>query len=573
MLRRPLWAALALGATAAASCGETRSDQPPNAGTGGMANAAGAGGRAGSTGAGSAGAAGTTGSSGSGPTPEPAEPPADDWRRNVIYLALADRFFDQDPANNAAGAPDCFDPAAPLLYHGGDLRGFTAKIDHLRALGVGALWSTPLYKQIAKHFDQCGYHGYWADFADPYDGAIEPKLGTDTDFTALLDGLHGAGIAFLLDVVVNHAGYDAALRDLHPTWFNPDRPACESLGTPDIFCPLSGLPDFDQRRPEVAAYLNAATSSWLTRFPVDGIRLDTAKHIDRAYLSGGWLPAARAARPGLFLLAEVFDESGPEAYRPFLDAGFDATFNFALRAALRRSFALGESTDALASAVAATNDALGAERAQRLVSFLDNHDVPRFLSEVPAGTPDDERLRRFRLALAALFTVPGIPQLYAGDELAAEGAYPDNRRSMPPWSWTPEGRSGQHPGHVGDAQAAFAYVQKLVALRTSNPALYAGPYAELWRPNGATDLYAFFRGWARRSIVVVVHNGDAPSGALTLPFRTNPAVAPADLAALPDGTELVDLLGEGAPASLRVANGTIAVSMPPKTVGIYQASR
>ncbi|HEU4408241.1 MAG TPA: alpha-amylase family glycosyl hydrolase, partial [Polyangiaceae bacterium] len=541
-------------------------------------------------GAGGSGGPAAAGAGGSGPVIEPPEPAADDWRRKTIYLALADRFFDGDPSNNAAGPPDCFDPAAPLLFHGGDLAGFSAKIDHLRALGVGALWSTPLYKQIGRRFDQCGYHGYWADFTDPYAGApgpkIEPRLGTEAEFDALLEGLHGAGIAFLLDVVVNHAGYDAtitrqepdAFPELtnHPDWFNPGRPACEALGPADIFCPLSGLPDFDQRRPEVASYLNGVSTWWLSRFAVDGIRLDTAKHIERGYLSGAWVPAARAARPGLFLLAEVFDESSPEAYRPFLDAGFDATFDFALRAALRRSFALGESTDLVASAVAATQGALGGERAARLVSFLDNHDVPRFLSEVPAGVDPGDRLRRFRLALAALFTLPGTPQVYYGTELAAEGTNEgsthENRRSMPPWAFTPEGRAGAHPGYVGDSQQAFAYLQKLVALRGSNPALFAGPYAELWRPNGAADLYAFFRGWARRSVVVVVNNAPAATGPLTLPFRSNPGLAPNDRDALPDGTELVDLLGDGAPPTLRIESGAISVTMPPKTVGIYRAA-
>ncbi|HEU4535448.1 MAG TPA: alpha-amylase family glycosyl hydrolase, partial [Polyangiaceae bacterium] len=555
--------ALTAGLTLAGSCGQALPDEgrPAPAGR----DAGGAGGANG-------GAGGANGSGGA--AAEPPEPPADDWRRKTIYFALADRFFDGDPSNNALGLAGCFDPAAPLRHHGGDLAGFAAKLDYLRALGAGALWSTPLYRQAGPQGDQCGYHGYWADFRDPDDGAIEPKLGTEADFKALLDALHGAGIAFLLDVVINHTGRGAHLPKVQrPEWFNPDFPACQALGNDDIFCPLSGLPDFDQRRPDVAAYLNGVTASWLTRFEVDGVRLDTAKHVDRAYLLDAWEPAARAARPGrpLFLLAEVFDGSGPEAYRPFLEGGFDSAFNFALRDALLRSFARGESTDAVAASADATQRAFGAERAQRLVTFLDNHDVKRFLSETPPGLPAAERARRLHLALAALFTLPGIPQIYAGTELGAEGESPENRRTMPPWAWTPEGRAGEHPGYVGDAQQTFARVQKLAALRAANPALFAGAYAELWRPNGAADLFAFFRGWGRRSVVVVVNNGAAPAGPIALPFRANPGVAPADLAALPDGTELVDLLGDGAPAALRVEGGTITVALPPKTVGIYRA--
>ncbi len=570
----PIIGPLALAATLAASCGESLPDDETQARGGGQG--AGGAGRGGGGAPGQAGApGGAAGGDPGGQAGARPEPPADDWRRKTIYLALADRFFDGDPANNDRGQPGCFDAAAPLRHHGGDLAGFAAKVDYLQSLGVGALWSTPLYRQSGPQGNQCGYHGYWADYVDPYDGALEPKLGTEADFEALLEGLHGAGIAFMLDMVVNHAGRNAQIKAQHPDWFNPDDGTCQAFGNNDVYCPLFGLPDFDQRRPEVAAFLNGASSSWLTRFAIDGIRLDTAKHVEPAYLSGGWVPAVRAARPGLFLLAEVFDGSSPEAYRRFLDAGFDATFNFALQGALRRSFALGESADALADAVSATQRALGAERAGRLVSFLDNHDVPRFLSETPPGLAPAERLRRLHLALAALFTLPGIPQVYYGTELAAEGtnegATHENRRSMPPWAFAPESRAGEHPGHVGDAQRTFAYVQKLAALRSANPALFAGPYAELWRPNGATDLFAYFRGWGRRSVVVVAHNGAAPSGPMSLPFRSNPGLDAADRDALPDGTELVDLLGEGAPASLRIANGAIDVSMPPKTIGLYQA--
>ncbi|MCU0682044.1 MAG: alpha-amylase family glycosyl hydrolase [Polyangiaceae bacterium] len=582
---------LTLGLLLAVSCGEALHEESPataGRGAGGAPGGAagapaqkGSGGALGGSSGNGSGAAGAGGVAGA--PPEPVEPAADDWRRKTIYLALADRFFDGDSTNNKrpglgpADVDECFDPAAPLLHHGGDLAGFSAKIGYLSSLGIGALWSTPLYQQQgARRGNQCAYHGYWADFRDPDDGALEPRLGTAAEFTALLGGLHGAGISFMIDLIVNHAGYEATITGQHPDWFNSPPAGCNEPATYDpIHCPLSGLPDFDQRKPEVAAYLSNVTASWLTRFPIDGIRLDTAKHIEPAYLSGGWVPTVRAARPGLFLLAEVFDGSGPEVYRPFLDAGFDATFHFALRDALRRSFALGESTDALASAVDATQRSLGAERAQRLVSFLDNHDVPRFLSEMPAGLPAGERVRRLHLALAALFTLPGIPQLYAGTELGAEGtnegASHDNRRSMPPWAWTPEGRAGEHPGYVGDAQRTFAHVQKLTALRSANPALFAGSYTELWRPNQAADLYAFVRGWSRRSVFVIINNGATAIGPTALPFHPNPGVAPTDRSALPDGTELVDLLGEGAPASLRIENGAITASMPPKTVGIYRA--
>jgi glycosidase len=480
----------------------------------------------------------------------------------VMYLVVTDRFTNGDPSNDDAGPPGCLDRADPRKLHGGDLAGLRKRIGYLEELGVTTLWTLPVYAQSP---DRCGYHGYWADFVDPDDGRIAPTLGEKGDLSSLLDDLHARKMGLVLDMVVNHAGPGARVVAQHPDWFH-DPVRCEALGAREVFCPIGGkpLPDFAQEKPEVAAYLTGMSVGWATRFAIDGIRMDTVKHVPLAYWKE-WRRAIAAARPGLFTVGEVFDTGAAARLAPYLDAGFDSLFNYPLYAALVATFAEGGSVDAIADAERDQIATFGAERAGRMTSFIDNHDVPRFTSRVAAGTSVDEIARRQNLALGAIFTLPGLPQLYYGDEIALYGGKdPDNRRDMPDWAWTAEGRRALHPGEAPpNAQGTFAHVQTLVRLRDAHPALREGGYTELSRKGpGDANVLAFYRAAGQDRLVVVINAGAAPAR-VVVPLRD---------AAL-EGTTLRDLVGRGAPPTAIVAKGTAAVALPPLTMGVYAPSR
>ncbi|MCA9540020.1 MAG: hypothetical protein KC620_14080, partial [Myxococcales bacterium] len=368
------------------------------------------------------------------PDAAPDAAPADergDWQARAVYLLMVDRF--------ANGAPDpgpedtCFDPANPRKFHGGDLVGLRERLDYFEALGVDAIWVTPLTEQVPQHGEECGYHGYWAALRAPDDGAIEPRLGTADDLDDLLDAMHARGQRLILDMVVNHAGYDAPIVETHPEWFHP-RAGCEQLGDPDETCPLANLPDFDQDRDDVARYLIDASLGWVTRHAIDGIRVDTVKHVPLSFFADDWLPALRAARPEIHVVGEVFDAGPYPTQVPYLDAGFDALFDFRLRQALVDGLARVGDLDPAAVRVQEAFNSLGPTRARLRNLFLENHDVPRFASEI---TTDDagEAVDRYHLALAVLMTTPGTPQLYAGTELGMIGRWPENRRDHPAWAF------------------------------------------------------------------------------------------------------------------------------------------
>ena len=498
------------------------------------------------------------------------------WRQQIIYLVMTDRFENGDSANDTLGGADCFDPNSPTKFHGGDWAGLSQRVDYLKELGVTAIWVTPAYQQVGQigpaNNASCGYHGYWPDFNRPNTLAAEPKWGGETGLKALIQTLQDNGFKFILDQVVNHAGYNARITTQENSWFNPSRPLCETLGNPTIFCDLAGLPDFDFRNGAAAQYITQQSQAWLDQFALDGIRLDTAKHVPLSYLQNTWIPLMKQTQPDLFLVGEIFDQNSAERLKPFTEAGFDSVFNFPLQKAMVETFAKGRSVDWVASQMQETLAAFGS-RTLMLTNLLDNHDLTRFINEPRSGVSENQVRRRYHLALGSLFTLPGIPQLYYGDEIGMYGGPdPDNRRDMPDWAWTGAGRTSGGDGFLPNPQETFGYVQKLIQIRKSNPALYSGYYAEMWRQNGQPnlDVYAFFRGLGDNRIIVVINNSTLPSSLLTIPVQNNLEIESLDRLALSDGKVLEDLLEIGAPSKITLKDSAVRVNMPAKTMGIYR---
>lgn len=497
------------------------------------------------------------------PDPDPTAAAQAGWREQVLYLVMADRFRDGDPSNN--NATGCFDAADPRRFHGGDLEGLRQHLDYVRDLGATAVWITPPNRQAGVP-GSCGYHGYWIDYTDPDDGALQPEIGTPDALVRLATDMHASSMRLVLDMVVNHAGETARLAQQHPDWFHDPR-TCTELGAAQVFCPIFDLPDLAQERPEVAAYLSALEARAMMRYAADGIRMDTAKHVPAAYFRDSFFPAVRAASPTAFAVAEIFEGSSLATYVPYLDAGFDSAFHFPLYGALQDAIARAGSVDKIAAAVSDGIAKVGAARALDLVLFIDNHDVPRFATAANFGgtVSEDEIRRRLLLALDLIFTLPGIPQLYYGDELGMYGnSDPDNRRDLPAWAGDPAGRAQPHPDSaVAGAADVYARVQKLAMLRRTTPALAAGRYRELFRQFGSLypNVLAFSRGRGAEQRIVVVDN--TAKGGGTVQIRVG------DLA---DGTVLVDELGDGAPDRVEISGGKLSVALPGRSAAIYRVA-
>lgn len=132
------------------------------------------------------------------PADRPHQANADlDWRDQVIYQIVVDRFADGDPNNDWN-----VEPSVPGRFHGGDWQGVIDHLDYLKDLGVTALWISPVVKNVESDAGFDSYHGYWTqDLLRP-----NAHFGDLEKLRELVDTAHEKGMLVILDVVTNHMG-------------------------------------------------------------------------------------------------------------------------------------------------------------------------------------------------------------------------------------------------------------------------------------------------------------------------------------------------------------------------------
>jgi glycosidase len=446
---------------------------------------------------------------------------------DVIYLIMIDRFANGDASNDdPAISRGLFDRSKDRYYHGGDLQGIIDHLPYLKALGVTAIWMTPVYdntnspnvRQAVKGQPIADYHGYGA--IDYY--AVEEHFGTLDLLRKLVDDAHRIGMKVIQDQVANHVGPDHpwATDPPKPTWFHgtvaqhinetwqlwtlPDPHAAATLkrNVLDGWF-LDKLPDLNQEDPDVAQYEIQNAFWWLGVAGFDGIRQDTLPYVPRAFWRE-WSSALKKQYPRLRVVGEVFDPDPavPSFFQGGIkqvdgvDTAIDSVFDFPTFFSIRDVFANGGAIDTLSKTLA--KDRLYPD-ASSLVTFLGNHDVPRFMHE--SGTTID----KLKLAFTFLMTARGTPCIYYGDEIAMPGGNdPDNRRDFP-GGWKGDTRSAfVSSGRTAQENSIFEQLRKLVSLRATLEPLRRGRFVDLAI---GTNTWAFARESRAGTIIVAINNG------------------------------------------------------------------
>jgi glycosidase len=491
---------------------------------------------------------------------------------DIIYFVLTDRFRNGDTSNDQD-----VDPSRPTAYHGGDFAGLVEKIPYFAALGVTAVWITPVYLSIgALPNGDAGYHGYWAmDFEriDPHLYTNDPARAADSRkyLAEVVDAFHAAGLKVILDMVVNHTGYHTAAYDAYTgkkithEWFNQG-------GSGEIKSELAGLPDLNHDLVEVVDYFVNNVLDWIDETGIDGIRMDTVKHVEDAF----WYffkSYVKSRHPTVTLIGEVLTYDAVANGRYQREHDFDTIFDFPLCGQILGSLVYDEPMTKLARPRLQPDEVRGVldnERpytnANRLVTLLDNHDLARRVTTEILdrwGHWDRDRARTIlKLCLSLLLTTRGIPQIYYGTEIGMEGGQdPDNRRDMPWAIFGPDGKPTT--GHEFERDV-YEHTAGLLALRGSHPALRTGSLLTLYVDH---FVYAFLREFRGDAVIVVINNGLEPMpGPLDVDIGANSNVPPRVKALLEGRTLASHTPGV---ASLQVVDGRAAVQLPGKTAGIY----
>ncbi|KAL5344513.1 hypothetical protein ACLOAV_010494 [Pseudogymnoascus australis] len=344
---------------------------------------------------------------------------AAEWRELSIYQVLTDRFATTDGTSPTCGITD---------YCGGTWKGIENKLDYIQGMGFDAVWISPVVHNIDGETPAgYAYHGYWAD--NPY--TLNDHFGTTDDLKSLSDALHGRGMSLMVDIVVNHFGsiQDSSSVDYsaYPSPFNDasafhspcaidykDQASIENCWV--VTTPAPALPDVNTEGAAIYGALVDSVVDLVSNYNIDGIRLDTAKHVPLEALT------QFQEAIGVFVTGEALD--GDSAYVSEYQGPLNSAINYPLWYPLIKAF-MGGSFDELSAMI--STEATAFSDVNALTNFLDNHDQPRIASV--AG--DDEV--RDKNAVTFLMFTSGIPMVYYGFEQRFSGAAdPDNRETL----WT-----------------------------------------------------------------------------------------------------------------------------------------
>jgi neopullulanase len=487
----------------------------------------------------------------------------------LVYFMLPDRFENGDTANDHGGLTGDrlttgYDPTAKGYYHGGDLKGLIKRLDYIQGLGATAIWVAPIFKNQAVRGamgqESAGYHGYWVtDFT-----TVDPHFGTEADFKALVNAAHRRGMKVYMDIITNHTADIIQYRecvicayrskaDYPAKAYTPYIPkGMEHAKTPDWLNDISlyhnrgnstfegesstmgdfvELDDVKTEDPRAVAGFIDIYSGWIDKYGIDGFRVDTAKHVNPEFWQG-FVPAilARAKAKGIpnfHIFGEIGGiglEPGKLAVHTWV-AGFPSVLDFAFHQAVVNTVAGPSGTNHLNELFA--GDPLykgGVAAAIQLPTWVSNHDDGRigwFVRKAFPNASDDEVLKRVRLAHAMLFTLRGVPVLYAGDEqgFAGDGWDQDAREDMFASKTAVYNDNKLIGTSSTTAQANFnaghplyKFFAEMAALRRAHPALRRG--SQIVRNySDKPGLFAVTRKTGAEEVLIVFNTSNAPLSA------------------------------------------------------------
>lgn len=423
-----------------------------------------------------------------------------DWARDAIfYQIFPDRFADGDPTNNPPDAIPWSSDVSSDRWMGGDLQGVLQHFEHLRGLGINALYFNPIFAARSNHaYDTTDYK------------RVDPRFGTNDTLKAITKRAHLHGWHVILDGVFNHTGVDfGAFQNIltegrnspYKSWYFIHHYPVEVKDGQKSYEGWYGIPwmpKLNVQNPPTRDYLLNVTTGWIRDAQIDGWRLDAANEINPDFLKA-LRKSVKREKADALIVAEIWGDAsdwlqGDQA---------DSVMNYRWRGAALDFFVWDKTSpsrfDALLTRI---RDDYPAAATAVMFNMLGSHDVER-LRTLCKGDRNRERM-----AVAFQMTYPGAPCIYYGDEIGMEGGKdPDDRRGM---NWSEQQWD----------RATFAFYKSMIAMRKQHVALRRGDFKTLLSDD-ATGLYGYLRSSDSERAVVLFNRSDGEQ-TLTLPATARP---------------------------------------------------
>lgn len=386
------------------------------------------------------------------------------WNDQVIYFLMLDRFYNGNTSNDDQGVGVY--GMVEGKFNGGDFSGLQSKLQYIKDLGATAIWITPPIKNQWSDGNYTGYHGYWAsDFKN-----VDPHLGTMQDYKNMVKAAHDIGLYVIQDIVLNHTGDYFYMSSIPSSYAYSKFLWGKNSGSTPTFAPeqlpwsfndisykninrlteeeytyfsfyhwapniidymdksqifnyqMSNLDDINTENVVVSNLLRGYFRYWIDKIDVDGYRIDTVKYIPPDFFEDfsnskevgnlGIREYAKSKGKNDFILfgeAWDTDDANCSIYTKSTNGTprMDSLIYFPLTFTIRDCLSNGKPTKMIADVLNNRYKA-GYLNPDKLVTFIDNHDIARLNSSLPESL--------VKSAYAIIMTIPGVPQLFYGSE-------------------------------------------------------------------------------------------------------------------------------------------------------------
>ncbi|MCH1625836.1 alpha-amylase family glycosyl hydrolase [Ferdinandcohnia quinoae] len=351
------------------------------------------------------------------------------WQDEMIYSLMIDRFSNGDQTNDFD-----VDFSDPLAYHGGDIQGIIDRLDFITDMGFTTILLTPIFKNGPD-----GYDGYSVE--DYFE--VDEHFGTIELFKKLVSKAHDKNLKIILDLGL--------------------RNSTNSFNEAEIL---------------------KAAKWWITETDVDGYKLDSIDLLPKDFLTT-LSKTVKAEKKDFFLLGQPTDLDNPQDLAEITKLGIDSVLNIPVYKEVASSFSVPDrQLEQVEEILNHSHEVY--ENPNLLANFIDNQDTVRFT--YLSAEENEHPVPRIKVALSYLYTMPGIPVVYYGTEIALNGKEtPDNRGMM----------------DFRTEKDLIEYIGLLGKVRQSIPALTKGDFELISNQDG---MIVFKRDYEEQSIIVAINN-------------------------------------------------------------------